>query len=67
MKWGHGWEVGLNKEIESQFRAALRAEGLSNCSGQPRPVDTQRQRYLRKRCYCGSGLGDGLCVNCWPR
>jgi hypothetical protein len=27
----------------------------------------QREAYLRKRCTCGSGLGDGLCVNCWPQ
>jgi len=28
--------------------------------------DPQRETYLRKRCTCRSGLGDGLCVNCWP-
>ena len=29
--------------------------------------DAQRAAYLQKRCTCGSGLADGLCVNCWPQ
>jgi hypothetical protein len=28
--------------------------------------DPKREAYLAKRCTCGSGLGDGLCANCWP-
>lgn len=63
MKWGYGWEVGLNKEIDKQFRTHLKAEEFRA----QRKVDEQRERYLRKRCECGSGLADGLCVNCWPQ
>jgi hypothetical protein len=62
MKWGSGWEVGLNREIDMQFRATLQARELQR----PSP-DPQREAYLRKRCTCGSGLADGLCVNCWPQ
>ncbi len=63
MKWGSGWEVTLNREIDMQFRATLRAQELQQGTAR----DPQREAYLRKRCTCGSGLADGLCVNCWPQ
>ena len=64
MKWGKGWQVGLNREIERQQRVQLLAEELRS---QGVPHDPQRAAYLEKRCTCGSGLANGLCVNCWPQ
>jgi hypothetical protein len=62
MTWGRGWEVAANREIEMQVRAAMRTDALR----QVKP-EQLRPAYLQKRCTCGSGLGDGLCTNCWPQ
>ncbi len=49
-------------EIERKLRAGEHVD-----TGMPSLADVQRSAYLQKRCRCGSGLGDGLCVNCWPQ
>lgn len=66
VRWGHGWEVGLNREIDAQQRTRMLAERVVRGSLEA-INDSQRAAYLRKRCTCGSGLADGLCVNCWPQ
>ncbi len=65
MRWGNGWEVSLNREIDEQRRAHLLAQFAPRAASNP--IDQVRRAYLQKRCTCGSGLADGLCANCWPQ
>lgn len=43
--------------------AAYRADQIEKRND----TDPKRAAYLQKKCTCGSGLADGLCVNCWPQ